>query len=98
MTNEDLLKLVNAGFTAEEIRGFYSTSSAQTIQPVKPVQPVRPVQPVQTMTQEQSATGLETSINNLISAIQKSALLTTPQPKAQTAEQITASIINPWEE
>ena len=79
-TNDDILTLARAGFTATQISAL---NSIQT--PVQPIQPV--VQPV---TDQYGDT-----LNQILSAIQTNAINQTAQPKVQTTDEILAEIINP---
>ena len=93
-TNNDILTLARAGFTASQISALNSIQTpVQT--PVQPVQvmqtPVQPMQPVvQPVTDQYGDT-----LNQILSAIQTNAINQTTQPKAQTTDDILAEIINP---
>lgn len=100
-TNNDILTLARAGFTATQISALNSiqTPVAQPVQPVQPVQtPVQPmqpvVQPVQTPVQPVTDQYGDT-LNQILSAIQTNAINQTTQPKVQTTDEILAEIINP---
>jgi hypothetical protein len=89
-TNDDILTLARAGFTATQISAL---NSIQT--PVQPIQPVvqpmqTPVQPMQPVTDQYGDT-----LNQILSAIQTNAINQTTQPKVQTTDEILAEIINP---
>ena len=89
-TNDDILTLARAGFTATQISAL---NSIQT--PVQPVQPMQPVvQPVQTPVQPVTDQYGDT-LNQILSAIQTNAINQTVQPKVQTTDEILAEIINP---
>ena len=97
-TNDDILTLARAGFTATQISALNSiqTPVVQPVQPVHPVvQPVQtPVQPVQTVVQPVTDQYGDT-LNQILSAIQTNAINQTTQPKVQTTDDILAEIINP---
>lgn len=108
-TNDDILTLARAGFTATQISALNSIQTP-VVQPVQPVQPVQSVvQPVvQTSTQPvQTPVQISTqpvqpvtdqygdTLNQILSAIQTNAINQTTQPKAQTTDDILAEIINP---
>ena len=100
-TNNDILTLARAGFTASQISALNSiqTPVQPVVQPmqtqVQPVQPVvqpmqTPVQPVQPVVDQYGDT-----LNQILSAIQTNAINQTTQPKVQTTDDILAEIINP---
>lgn len=91
-TNNDILTLARAGFTASQISALNSiqTQPTQPVQPAQPVQPVQPVQPTQPVTDQYGDT-----LNQILSAIQTNAINQTTQPKPQTTDDILAEIINP---
>lgn len=89
-TNNDILTLARAGFTATQISALNSIQTP-VVQPVQPVQPVQtPVQPMQPVTDQYGDT-----LNQILSAIQTNAINQTTQPKVQTTDDILAEIINP---
>ena len=110
-TNNDILTLARAGFTASQISALNAiqTPVVQPVQPVQPVQtPVQPmhpvvqpmqpvVQPVQTPVQPMQPVTDQygDTLNQILSAIQTNAINQTTQPKAQTTDDILAEIINP---
>lgn len=96
-TNDDILTLARAGFTAQQIGALNSIqttplpTSTQSVQtPVQTAQPVQttPVQPTQTPTQEDM-------LSKILGAIQTNAINQTSQPERQTTDDILAEIINP---
>ena len=92
-TNNDILTLARAGFTASQISALNAIQTpVQTPVQVQPVQtPVQPMQPVvQPVTDQYGDT-----LNQILSAIQTNAINQTTQPKAQTTDDILAEIINP---
>ena len=105
-TNDDILVLARAGFTASQISALNSIQTpVQPMQPMQPmqtqvqpmqtpVQPMQPVQPVQTPVQPVTDQYGDT-LNQILSAIQTNAINQTTQPKVQTTDEILAEIINP---
>ena len=96
-TNNDILTLARAGFTASQISALNAIQTpVQTpVQPVQPVQtPVQPMQPVQAQVQPVTDQYGDT-LNQILSAIQTNAINQTTQPKVQTTDDILAEIINP---
>lgn len=102
-TNDDILTLARAGFTATQISALNAIQTP-VVQPVQPVvQPVvqtstQPVQtPVQISTQPvQPVTDqYGDTLNQILNAIQTNAINQTTQPKVQTTDEILAEIINP---
>lgn len=98
-TNNDILTLARAGFTASQISALNAIQTPVT-QPVQPVQPVQTpvtqpvVQPMQTPVQPVTDQYGDT-LNQILSAIQTNAINQTAQPKVQTTDEILAEIINP---
>lgn len=94
-TNNDILTLARAGFTATQISALNAIQTPVQVQPVQtPVQPMQPVQPVQTPVQPVTDQYGDT-LNQILSAIQTNAINQTTQPKVQTTDDILAEIINP---
>ena len=106
-TPSDILALVNAGFTAQQIAGL-SMIQNQTAQPVvqAPVQPVvqAPVQPVvqapaqpivQAPAQPVVQDPVLAELQKLTGLVQSANIIQSAQPKVQTPEEILAEIINP---
>lgn len=96
-TNNDILTLARAGFTASQISALNSIQTpVQPVQPMQtPVQPMQPVvQPMQTPVQQVTDQYGDT-LNQILSAIQTNAINQTTQPKVQTTDEILAEIINP---
>ena len=99
MNFSDIVALAKAGFTAAQI--------AAMAQPTQPTQPVvqTPTQPVvQTPAQPVVQTPAQPVLQNdpimaqlaaLTTAIQSNGILNTTMPRAQSAEEILAEIINP---
>ena len=96
-TNNDILTLARAGFTASQISALNSIQTP-VVQPVQPVQPMQtPVQPMQTPVQpmQQVTDQYGDTLNQILNAIQTNAINQTTQPKVQTTDDILAEIINP---
>ena len=98
-TPSDILALVNAGFTAQQIAGL-SMIQNQTAQPVvqAPVQPVvqAPAQPiVQAPAQPVVQDPVLAELQKLTGLVQSANIIQSAQPKVQTPEEILAEIINP---
>ena len=91
-TNDDILTLARAGFTAQQIGALNAvqTTPVQTT----PVQttPVPTAQPVQTTP---VPTAQDDMLSKILGAIQTSAINQTSQPERQTTDDILAEIINP---
>ena len=92
-TNNDILTLARAGFTASQISALNSVGAnppANTVTPAPtPVQSVTP-QPASPPTYNANDT-----LDRILSAIQTSAINSTQQPQPQTTDDILAEIINP---
>ena len=93
-TNDDILTLARAGFSAQQIGALNSIQTpVQT--PVQPVQ-TAPVQPVQTTPQPvTTSTQNGDTLTQILNAIQSNAINQTSQPVRQTTDDILAEIINP---
>lgn len=92
-SNDDILVLARAGFTAQQIGAL---NSIQT--PVQPtVQTAQtPIQPVQTTPQPvTNANQNGDTLTQILNAIQSNAINQTSQPARQTTDDILAEIINP---
>ena len=91
MNFSDIVALAKAGFTAAQI--------AAMAQPTQPTQPVvqTPAQPVvQTPAQPVLQNDpIMAQLAALTTAIQSNGILNTTMPRAQSAEEILAEIINP---
>lgn len=89
-TNNDILTLARAGFTATQISALNSIQTQVQVQPA--------VQPMQTQVQpavQQASDQYGDTLNQILSAIQTNAINQTTQPKVQTTDDILAEIINP---
>ena len=101
-TNNDILTLARAGFTASQISALNAIQTPVQVQPVvQPVQTQPVVQPVQTAVQPMQTPVQPVTdrygdtLNQILSAIQTNAINQTTQPKVQTTDEILAEIINP---
>ena len=96
MTQNDILTLARAGFTAQQISALAQMQPVQPVQQMQPVQPVQQMQPVQPVQQMQPAGDpFMQQLAQLTQAIQANGILSAQQPKQETAEDVLASIINP---
>lgn len=91
MTNEDILTLARAGFSAQQIAALNQVSASAT-------------PAAQTMTQQMQQTtqnvqqpldAMSQQIAALTQAVQANAIAGTNQPKVQTTDDVLAEIINP---
>lgn len=91
-TNDDILTLARAGFTAQQIGALNAvqTTPVPTAQPVQT--PVPTAQPVQTTPVQASQDDM---LSKILGAIQTNAINQTSQPERQTTDDILAEIINP---
>lgn len=81
-TNEDILVLARAGFTATQIGALNSVNVAPPATPATP--PAQPATPAN-----------NDALTQILTAIQTNAINATEQPKPQTTDDILAEIINP---
>lgn len=102
MTNEDILTLAKAGFTAQQIAALSMTGlnkqSAPAEQPqAAPEQPAPIVAaaPAPGAPAPAPAPAAPATADDVLKAMQQMMLLQTQQPKQPTAEDILAEIINP---
>ena len=95
-TNDDILVLARAGFSAQQIGALNSIQTPVQTTPVQPVQ-TAPVQPVQTTPQPVTTTNQNSgdTLTQILNAIQSNAINQTSQPVRQTTDDILAEIINP---
>ena len=99
MTYQELMKLVNAGFTKQEIlaiTGQLNAEPAKAPDPVPDPEPAKAPDPVPDPTQS-AIDQLTAQVTKLTTLVQRSNILNSEQPelKQQTAEDIIASIIFP---
>lgn len=88
MTQNDILILAKAGFTAQQIAALSATAPAAPEAPAAPTAPVAPVAP--------TAQAAPLTYDQFQHELQKMALLGAHQSgKVETADSVLASIINP---
>ncbi len=107
MTNEDILTLAKAGFTAAQIAALNPISTVSepmpgnTVHPEpQPAQEPKPEPAPAAPAQPQVNSDIEALIaelKNTAQVVQNAAIRGTQQPKQETVEDILASIINPPE-
>lgn len=90
-TNNDILTLARAGFTASQISALNSIG-ANPPAPAPATLPAQTVTPAQTIPPTYNAND---TLDKILSAIQTSAINSTQQPQPQTTDDILAEIINP---
>lgn len=92
-TNDDILVLARAGFTAQQIGALNSiqTPVQTSTQPVQTPVVQTSTQPVQTPMANQNGD----TLTQILNAIQSNAINQTSQPVRQTTDDILAEIINP---
>lgn len=86
-TNDDILTLARAGFTAQQIGALNSVSATPEKAPEQP-KVEQPSMPPKMETQEDM-------LSKILGAIQSNAINQTSQPERQTTDDILAEIINP---
>lgn len=93
MTQNDILILAKAGFTAQQIAALSATAPAAPAAPTAPVTPTAPAAPaVPTV----PATQAPLTYDQFQHELQKMALMGAQQSgKVETADSVLASIINP---
>ena len=87
-TNDDILVLARAGFTAQQIGALNSVS-------VAPVQPKAEQPKVEQPSMPPKMETQEDMLSKILGAIQSNAINQTSQPERQTTDDILAEIINP---
>lgn len=93
MNGEDILKLVNAGFTKEEIGKMFSTGEPKPKEEETPKE--QPVEKEQTKEQETGMTTLEQKFDKLMDILTNSNIIGANQPPENTVDDIIAQIIDP---
>lgn len=83
-TNDDILVLARAGFTAHQIGALNKVGATLTLPPVTQTQPATQTTATQTDT-----------LSQILNAIQTNAINATQQPATPTTDDILAEIINP---
>lgn len=94
MDSNDVLALVRAGFTKEEIAKMYTAEPKQ--KEVKEPEQKPTEQPEQKEVKPEPS-ALEQKMDKLLDAIANSNFLHAKQPKPETVDDIIANIINPKE-
>ena len=110
-TPEDILSLTKAGFNAQQIAGLSMLANKQTGAPTVvntppatavPPSATPPVTTAPPVTTETPVTAPGTAVDPILAELQKltglvqgNNIVDSAQPKAQTAEEILAEIINP---
>lgn len=94
MDSNDVLALVRAGFTKEEIAKMYTAEPKQK-EAEKPEQ--KPTEQPEQKEVKPEPSALEQKMDKLLDAIAKSNFLGANQPKPETVDDIIANIINPKE-
>ena len=101
MTNEDILTLAKAGFTAQQIAALSMTGLSKQSAPA-PQPQAAPEQPAPIANtapapdaQAPAPQPAPATADDVLKAMQQMMLLQTQQPKQPTAEDILAEIINP---
>ena len=90
MTQNDVLTLARAGFTAQQISALAQMQPVQQMQQMQPVQQMQPAQQMQPV-----GDPFVQQLAKLTQAIQANGILSTQQPNPETADEVLASIINP---
>lgn len=91
-TQDDILVLARAGFTASQIGALNKVGTAPAPTSTPATIPAQAVAPAQTIPPTYSAND---TLDKILSAIQTNAINSTQQPKPQTTDDILAEIINP---
>lgn len=86
-TNNDILTLARAGFTASQISALNSVGANPPTPATTPATTPVTVKP--------TTYSANDTLDKILSAIQTSAINTTQQPQTQTTDDILAEIINP---
>lgn len=94
MDSNDVLALVRAGFTKEEIAKMYTAEPKQK-EAEKPEQ--KPTEQPEQKEVKPEPSALEQKMDKLLDAIANSNFLGAKQPKPETVDDIIANIINPKE-
>lgn len=92
-TNNDILTLARAGFTANQISALNAVGATPPAPAPRLVNPAP--QGAMTTPATPPAYNANDTLDKILSAIQTSAINATEQPKPQTTDDILAEIINP---
>ena len=91
-TNDDILVLAKAGFTAQQI-GALNSINVKTPIPTALATPL--ATPIPTASATSATSANNDTLSQILTAIQTNAINATEQPKPQTTDDILAEIINP---
>lgn len=86
-TNNDILTLARAGFTANQISALNAVGATPPATNPTPATPPAPATP--------PTYSANDTLDKILSAIQTNAINSTQQPQPQTTDDILAEIINP---
>lgn len=89
-TNDDILVLARAGFTASQIGALNKVGATPATNPAP-----RLVNPAPAGAMTVPATNNNDTLNQILNAIQTNAINSTQQPATPTTDDILAEIINP---
>lgn len=96
MTQNDILILARAGFTAQQIAALSATQAPAAQAPAAPAAPTAPVAPTVPAAQAAPTAPAPLTYDQFQHELQKMALLGAHQSgKVETADSVLASIINP---
>lgn len=97
MTNEDILVLAKAGFTAQQIAALGAVTKAPEPAPAPTPEPVPAPEPIAPAPAPQTIEQVLAAVNGLNKNVQQALLAGSSQPAAavETTDQILANIINP---
>lgn len=97
MTNEDILVLAKAGFTAQQIAALGAVTKAPEPAPAPAPEPAPAPDPIAPAPAPQTIEQVLAAVNGLNKNVQQALLAGSSQPAAavETTDQILANIINP---
>ena len=96
MDGKDILALVNAGFTKDEISRMFGTEKPTETEPKHEEQKPETTQETkQEQKPENTMTSLEAKFDRFMEIMTKNNFLGANQPKEETVDDIIANIINP---
>ena len=93
MKLEDIIALCKAGYTKDDLAKLMTLDNAAPAEPAAPAALAAPAAPAAPAAQDDN--GIIAAINALGAQIKMMNIAATEQPKAQTAEDVLASIIMP---
>lgn len=94
MEIEQILKLVEAGFSKDEIMQLQTAGQTQPAQPAQPAEPAEPKEP----TQPAALSGIDaviSKLDTLADSLNKLNIVNSQQPPQEGYEDMLAKIINP---